>query len=506
MKAIMVMFDSLNRNMISPYGCNWVKTPNFDRLAEKTVRFDNSYTGSLPCMPARRELHTGRLNFLHRSWGPMEPYDDSMPEILKKNGVHTCLISDHHHYWEEGGANYHTKYSSWELIRGQEGDPCIGRVKDPEIPDCVTRKPGVLWRQDWINREYQKTEESMPQYKTFEQGLAFIERNFNEDNWFVQIETFDPHEPFYTQEHYKALYPHHYEGRHFDWTPYREVDETLEEIEHIRMEYAALVTMCDHYLGKVLNMMDEFDMWKDTMLIVNTDHGHLLGEHDWWAKCTAPFYNEVVRTPLFIWDPRDRKKGVSNQGLVQTIDLAPTLLEFFGMDIPKDIQGVALRECMETGVSPREACLFGIFGGHINCTDGRYVLMLAPEELDGGVYEGRNLYNYTLMPAHIKNAFSPAELKTAHMVEPFTFTKDIPLMKTQGEIKLSLYPDGTKPKPVFETMLFDLEKDPMQEHPYRDEITEKKMKEHITKLMEENDAPQEQFERFGLPVPKNVRR
>ena len=123
MRAIMVMYDSLNRAMLEPYGCDWTKTPNFLRLARRSVQFDSCYVGSMPCMPARRELHTGRPNFLHRSWGPMEPYDDSMPEILKKNGVYTHLVSDHQHYWEDGGATYHTRYSSWEISRGQEGDP-----------------------------------------------------------------------------------------------------------------------------------------------------------------------------------------------------------------------------------------------------------------------------------------------------------------------------------------------------------------------------------------------
>jgi lysophospholipase L1-like esterase len=64
MKAIMLMFDSLNRNLLSPYGCEWTKTPNFKRLSENAVTFDTCYAGSLPCMPARRELHTGRYNFL----------------------------------------------------------------------------------------------------------------------------------------------------------------------------------------------------------------------------------------------------------------------------------------------------------------------------------------------------------------------------------------------------------------------------------------------------------
>ena len=68
MKAIMVMYDSLNREMLESYGCNWTKTPNFKRLAEKCVQFEQCYVGSMPCMPARRELQTGRIDFFHRSW------------------------------------------------------------------------------------------------------------------------------------------------------------------------------------------------------------------------------------------------------------------------------------------------------------------------------------------------------------------------------------------------------------------------------------------------------
>ena len=153
MKAIMVMYDSLNRHMLSPYGCDWTQTPNFKRLADRCVTFDKCYVGSLPCMPARREIHTGRYNFLHRSWGPMEPYDDSMPEILKKNGIYSHLISDHYHYWEDGGCTYHNRYSSWENVRGQEGDhwkACVGEKElPPHLGECV--------KQDMVNREYADT-------------------------------------------------------------------------------------------------------------------------------------------------------------------------------------------------------------------------------------------------------------------------------------------------------------------------------------------------------------
>ena len=83
MRLVFAFFDTLNRRSLECYGGD-VKTPNFNRLADRSVTFDNHYAGSLPCMPARREMMTGRYNFLHRSWGPCEPFDHAFPEILFK--------------------------------------------------------------------------------------------------------------------------------------------------------------------------------------------------------------------------------------------------------------------------------------------------------------------------------------------------------------------------------------------------------------------------------------
>ncbi len=82
-------------------------------------------------MPARRDMHSGRLSFLHRSWGPLEPFDKSFPRLLFQNGVYSHLITDHHHYFEDGGATYHTRYDSFDFIRGQEGDPWKAMVEPP---------------------------------------------------------------------------------------------------------------------------------------------------------------------------------------------------------------------------------------------------------------------------------------------------------------------------------------------------------------------------------------
>jgi arylsulfatase A-like enzyme len=491
-KAILVMFDSLNRRMLPPYACDWVHAPNFQRLAKKTVTFDNCYIGSMPCMPARREFHTGRYNFMHRSWGPLEPFDDSTPEILRDAGIYTHLVTDHPHYFEDGGATYHTRYSSWEFNRGQEGDYWKGYMEPPfEIPPTTRRmernQSDRMWTQEFINRQFMPTPNEQPQAQTFSQGIEFIQNNHQSDQWFLQIETFDPHEPFFTHQEYKDLYPDEYDGPLMDWISYGRVTEDVTTVHHFRYEYAALVSYCDAQLGRLLDTMDKLDLWQDTLLVVCTDHGLLLGEHDWWGKNIAPWFNENAQTPLFIWDPRCRKMDERRASLVQLIDLPATLLDYFNLSRPQDMEGVGLGETIAYDKPVREAALFGAFGGHINVTDSRYVYMRAP------VPENSPLCEYTLMPTHIRTRFTPQELQTATLCEPFSFTKSCPLLKMVGK------PWGYPPD--METMLFDLQVDPGQLNPIENPDVETLMLEHLVKLMKQNDAPAEQFARLGLLEP-----
>ncbi len=493
MKAIMVMFDSLNRNFLPPYGCSWVHAPNFERLARKTVMFQNAYAGSLPCMPARRELHTGRYNFMHRGWSPLEPFDDSMPEILKKAGIHTHLVSDHGHYWEDGGATYHTRYSTWEGVRGQEGDPWKGNLS-PEIhpstfiPDqnpMINAGKQKCYHQDAVNRLYRNSSANSCQHRVFELGLEFIETNRNYDQWFLQIESFDPHEPFYSFEKYLSGYEMPVIDQDLDWPSYNRVAETAAEVEYIRNKYAACVSMCDEHLGQVLDMMDKYDLWKDTMLIVNTDHGFLLGEHDWWGKNIMPCFNEIANIPLFIWDPRCKKYNASRESLVQTIDLAPTLLDYFGCTVPKDMLGHSLTNVIDNDQKVRDYAMFGYHANQLNITDGRYVYMRAAQAFDMDVYE------YTLMPNRM-NSRMGQELEKAVLTDPFDFTKNMPVLKIPVPIKLDRVTSS------YGSQLFDLKNDPDQVHPICDHGIEARMCEAMECIMNENDAPEELFLRMGL--------
>lgn len=497
MKAIIVFYDSLNKRYLPNYNpdCTTI-APNFERLGKHCVTFDQSYVGSMPCMPARRELHTGRHNFLHREWGPLEPFDDSMPEILKNHGVYTHLISDHLHYWEDGGANYHTRYNSWEIVRGQEGDHWKGRVGDVDIPPVVSipiqmTGTGISggWKYDWINREYIAEESQFPSSQVFTLGCEFIEKNHDEDNWLLQIETFDPHEPFFSPDKYQELYPEAYAGNHFDW-PRGVVEQNEAEIEHCRRQYRSLVTMCDHHLGKILDLMDNYDLWKDTLLIVGTDHGFLLAEHGYWGKNQMPYYNEIANTPLFIWNPKYPIKDERRASIVQLIDWAPTILDYFSLPIPEDMQGGILSQVITKDQPLRDAAIYGVFSGHVNVTDGKYTYMRAahPDRTS-------DIYNYTLNPAYMTRRIPVAQLRTAKLHKPFEFTKGCEVLQIPASDKYQVARFGN--------LLFDNEKDPKQLHPIHDESLESVMIQKMIEAMMKIDSPSEQY--YRLDIEKHLK-
>jgi arylsulfatase A-like enzyme len=505
-RCVMVMYDTLCRHFLPTYGNQWIKAPNFERLAQHTTQFDNFYVGSMPCMPARREMHTGRYNFLHRSWGPLEPFDDSMPEILQRNGVHSHKATDHYHYWEDGGATYHQRYSSYDLVRGQEGDKWVGDVaklrdasygqdKWPE----TQRSPKL--KQDNINREHMTRASKQPQHQTFDLGLEFIARNQDADRWFLQIETFDPHEPFFSQPEFHALYPHEYNGPDFDWPPYREVREDDQTIAHIRYVYAALISYCDQQLGRVLDAFDQYNLWEDTMLVVNTDHGFLMGEHDWWAKVVTPFFQEVAHIPFWIYDPRQPDKvNQTRDALIQTVDLPPTLLEYFDIEPTVDMQGHQISPLLEQEASVREAALFGVMGGQVNVTDGRYVYMRGNQTADN-----QPLFDYTLMPTHMSSMFSPQELQHWEKVSGFSFMKGCEVMQIPTRThKVLLSEDTPMGRGRTATLLFDVVQDPAQLQPLLDEKLEMRMIRLLLREMARNECPSEQYERLGLPEPTRL--
>ncbi|MCB1969674.1 MAG: sulfatase [Geminicoccaceae bacterium] len=502
MRTIFVLFDSLNRSAMGAYGGSSVRTPHFDRFAQRAMTFDRHYVGSLPCMPARRDMHTGRLNFTHRSWGPLEPFDNSFAQILKAQGTYTHLISDHLHYFEDGGAGFHTRFSSWDFIRGQEYDPWVAMVQPPveRFRGMYDQRHYPMTRaskrfQAMINREQIRRESDFPGPQCFASAFEFLDRNRNADDWFLMLECFDPHEPFHAPERFHDAYRRG-EGRILDWPNYERVVENPQDIETIRANYAALVAMCDDYFGRLLDYLDVHGMWKDTALILTTDHGFLLSEHDWWGKCRMPYYEEVSHIPLMIHDPRHPEAAGQRTGaLTQTADLMPTLLALHGARLPEESRARDLAEILaEPARAGRDVAVFGVFGGPIGVTDGRHVLYHYPPD-----WRADGLREYTLAPQHMTGQFSPKELQTAVLRDGFDFTKGVPVLSIAALPDAPRVPmnDGLGFEDIG-TRLYDLQQDPAQECPVNDPERSRCLLQQAIEVLRDHDTPSEVYRWYGL--------
>jgi len=496
MRSILVLFDSLNARALSCYG-GTVPTPNFDRLAARTTVFDTHYVGSMPCMPARRDLQTGRLNFLHRSWGPLEPFDVTLTGLMRQAGIHSHLVTDHYHYFEAGGATYHTAFTTWDFVRGQEADPWA--FQPPDLPRLERETHPHQYEghrngyrlQGALNRERILSDKAYPCTQTFDGALTFLDANRDVDDWFLQIETFDPHEPFLAPPEIRERFPTGYNGPTLDWPRYQRSGglSTAEEDE-LRANYTALVAHCDAQLGRLLDLMDAQNLWDDTALIVTTDHGFLLGEHDWWGKNRMPFWDEIARIPLFLHAP-GHPRPERCAALTQTMDLMPTLLELHGIEPPDTVLGRSILPALE-GRTVRDLALYGIFGGALNATDGQHSCFLYPPGM-----EDAPLHEYTLMPQHAVAPFTPQELGGATLHEGFGFT-GMPVLRIPALSTAKRPPMQGGGIENTGTALHDLHADPGQVQPFRDTQIEADFAHAIAAEMRRHEAPPELYGRFQL--------
>lgn len=492
MRTITILMDSLNRRYLSAYGNEWVKTPNIDRLVEKSVKFNNHFAGSLPCMPARRELWTGRYNFLETPWSPLQPYDICFThQLQKQKGTYTHLISDHYHYWEVNGTGYELVFDTWEFVRGQEGDPwrpMVVKPNTPEIPDGIGRSStyGKLYTQDWVNRNFMDSEKDTdyPTVKCFEKAIEFLDINHEADNWHLHLEVFDPHEPFHCPEDYVKLYGDTWDKFYYDWPNYAPVDEEKEgkeAIDHIRKRYAACVTRADRWLGKLLDAMDKNNMWEDTAIVLTTDHGYMLGEHNYWAKNYMFDYEQIAKIPLIIYHPKvsDTPKVINS--LTATIDIPLTILEMHEVAPMENVHGKSLMHLLEEDSQHHKWLLYGYFGKDVSITNGEITYTRQP--LDDSI-----VHNHTAMPFDYQ--CSPDKYHNAEMGKFLTYT-NMPVYRLEEKS----FKHHNAPN---HNLIYNIKEDPNQLSPIEDRKLEDKLTKQMVQMLDEVDAPECQYVRLGL--------
>jgi arylsulfatase A-like enzyme len=379
--VIVILLDSLNRHMLGAYGGSEFATPNLDAFAGRSIRFENHFAGSLPCIPARHDLLCGSLDFLWRPWGSIEIWERPLTAYMRAGGITSMLISDHPHLFEVGGENYHTDFYAWDYERGHESDPWKTRPDDSWVGAPLYGRQFMPYDN---SRGYFKEEADFPGPRTMAAAARWIDENAGyHDRFFLLVDEFDPHEPFDTPEPYASMYDDSWAGPHLIWPPYMKgaVENGVlsdREAHQVRASYGAKLTMIDHWFGRVVEAIERNSLWDDTAVIVCTDHGHYLGEKDIWGKPGVPAYEPLGHIPLMIAWP-GMVAGV-RKNLTSTVDIFATVADIFDILVEHRTHGESLVPLMkDQSVAAREFLLSGVWGREVHLIDGQYKYARAPE-------------------------------------------------------------------------------------------------------------------------------
>jgi arylsulfatase A-like enzyme len=362
MNIILVMSDTYRYDNLSCYGPSPVSTPRLDQFAKQAFVFDNAYLGSFPTIPNRLDIMSGRFSFIDHEWCPLPADTVTLQQILSASGLVTYLIADNPHLCEMG-FHYDRGFDAFEWIRGQETDRWRTSPRDVKAPATHKNRSQFILKTYLRNRSWWQSDEDRFAARSIHAACHWLEENQDQDQFFLYIDLFDPHEPWDAPQKYLDMYEQDYEGEEiiFPYYDFWRNFLTQEELNHIRALYMAEASMIDHWFGVLLDKIDELGLNEDTAIIFTSDHGYLFGEHDLTGKSLMPevdgrmfyeairMYDEIRRVPLLIRLPQEAE-GRHISALIQSPDLMPTILEMAGLVATDSVGGQARTQALQCGV------------------------------------------------------------------------------------------------------------------------------------------------------------
>ena len=354
MNVVWIVADTFRRDHLGAYGNKSIYTPSLDALAAKSVRFDGHYGASFPTMPTRADHATGRWTMSFMGWEPLPDEVVTLAQILSDNGFHTAAMVDTPFYWR-GGMNYDRGFQTYFSVQAQEGS--------------VTRVQQFGHHESRDERERWRVESDRNTPRTITRAMEWLELHYKED-FFLYIDTWDPHEPWDAPAYFTELYMPDYDGEvvqpiYAHWQDSPGFDEA--RVKKAHATYCGEITMVDTWVGYLLRRLENMGLMDHTTVIFTTDHGFYFGEHDGlFGKMTfdkrpdgalyqngdadamwthSPLYEELVSLPLLISVP-GAEPG-QYPGLSSAIDVMPTVLDIMGQDIPEVVQGRSLYPAMK---------------------------------------------------------------------------------------------------------------------------------------------------------------
>jgi arylsulfatase A-like enzyme len=384
---VLVIFDSLRKDCLGAYGePPWgrLHTPHFDALAAESLVMTRAYPESLPTLPARRAIYTGRRVYpFHRAdfhlkgdfrgapgWGPIPEEQPTLAEMLRESGYRTGLVSDVYHMFKPS-KNYWRGFDQWTFLRGQELDPYRSgpRLTQAELdawfPKEMREKDLGNKRvvdvvddfvQQCVMNYYGRTaEEEFFAPRVLIEAARWLEQNRDAERFFLTVESFDPHEPWLPPPHYREMYSRA-QGPEQIISAYGDVSGLSPAlIERTQANYSGEVTLCDRWFGHLMESMRVLDLLEDTLLVFTSDHGHSIADRGYMGKRGYPSMPEVFDVPLMIRFPGAEHGGKRSDLLVQHHDITALILAAAGVEPPQPIDGLPfLADALEGGRGPRD--------------------------------------------------------------------------------------------------------------------------------------------------------
>ncbi|GAA5233129.1 sulfatase-like hydrolase/transferase [Verticiella sediminum] len=363
---LILLSDEHNARVMGCAGHPIVRTPHLDELARQGTRFENAYTASPICVPARASIATGRYVHQHRCWDNAIAYTGepaSWGHRLQSAGVRVESIGKLHYRNEADPTGFDRQQLAAHIMDGI--GQVWGSVREP-LPDPFPTAP--LFKQIGAGES---------SYNRFDQSVAgqaaqwLQERAEDEARrpWVLFVGFVAPHFPLIVPQRYLDLYPvadmplpklhpdsgyrrHPWVERHARFSRH---DEQLSNDDRRRLalaSYFGLTSFMDEQVGLVLQALAESGLVEDTTVVYSSDHGDNLGARGLWNKCTL--YREAVAVPMIVKGP-EIPAGRTVHTNVSLVDLFPTVLDAAGVAPhaeDADLPGVSLRHTAVAGEDP----------------------------------------------------------------------------------------------------------------------------------------------------------
>jgi arylsulfatase len=358
--VILIMTDQHRMDAIGAYGNPVIRTPHLDALASGGARFTNCWTQHPVCMPSRASIFTGRYPSSHgvRSNGIRLPaHEKTLPQALREQGYTTFGAGKFHfipHY------PYRSPLPTMETHR----EPYYGFE---EFHLGEDGRSGEHWQ--WVQKNHPqfhlKPDNEVP-VEVHNSGwvanhtIDFLKRAAAGGKPFFAFASFvDPHHSYNPPAPYNTMY------RERDMPPivaraaereakpgyYQKLYESqrpmVERAAHHRTQYYGEVSLIDDCIGRITQTLDELKVRDNTMVVFTSDHGDLLGDHFLFYK--GPYhYRNCAAVPLMANWPGRIRAGKVVDGIVQEIDVLPTILDLAGCPLPPGVQGRSQRAPLTT--------------------------------------------------------------------------------------------------------------------------------------------------------------